>query len=138
LQEDKININFQYGIDDLPPDLLKLNKTFINEYLPSKSVRLLDSDSRYRIISQIGDPLDFNFHWLDTIITGWTQADYSFEETGYNLCAKTQELAVTYSPEKYRNIGIIQAEATDTDERREGYFVRNVNEIPSSFVFCIK
>ena len=135
LQEDKININFQYGIDDLPPDLLKLNKSFINKYLLSKSARLLDSDSRYRINSQIGYPLDFNFH---TIITGWTQADYSYEETGYNLCAETQELAVTYSTEKYRNVGIIQTEATDTDERREGYFVRNVNEIPSSFVFCIK
>ena len=130
-QDDKININIQYGIDDLPPDLLKLNRSFINRYLPFKSFRLLDSDPRTRIITQV-DPLDFNFH---TIITGWTQADYSYEETGYNLCAQTQELAVTFSPGKYT--GIFHAEATDSDERRDGYLIRNVNEIPSSFVFCI-
>ena len=102
--------------------------------MPFKSVRLLDSDPKYRIISQFElDPLDFNFH---TIITGWTQADYSYEETGYDLCAQTQELAVTFSPGKYA--GFINAKSRGSDEGREGYLIRNVNEIPSSFVFCIK
>ena len=124
-----MTINFQYGIDDLPPDLLKLNKSFIDEYFPMKSFRNLDLDPRYRIISKIGENQD----QVHTIITGWRENEYSYEDTGYHLCAKTRQLAVLYNYSPGRST--VQ---NGSERNRGSYLIRNVNEIPSSSIFCIK